>query len=316
MKISDFKQIHWSLYPGNPVLESPRFTPLIADPSFLERSESPDGKFHLFCHTLFGIHRYESDDGLKWDKGRLLFRHAMRPFIYKEKGIFYLLYERYTPFQIVFSWFTFWKWNSQIEMRTSGDLKTWSEPKTILRPSLDWHADPRYGKSIGNPCLVKADGKYRLYYSASLTLIPDCGFCEPTYVGVAEADQISGPYEPFQSPLISPDTSCRNLAAGAVKVLKTEDGYVGFENCIYRNSAGRSGSAIYLLRSSDGLAWDFLSQKPILAPTSGWMKSHIYALDVKFHSTQKRWFLYFNARNDWHWTKGKEKIGLLVGKSE
>ncbi len=201
-------------------------------------------------------------------------------------------------------------------MRTSGDLKTWSEPKTILRPSLDWHADPRYGKSIGNPCLVKADGKYRLYYSASLTLIPDCGFCEPTYVGVAEADQISGPYEPFQSPLISPDTSCRNLAAGAVKVLKTEDGYVGFENCIYRNSAGRSGSAIYLLRSSDGLAWDFLSQKPILAPTSGWMKSHIYALDVKFHSTQKRWFLYFNARNDWHWTKGKEKIGLLVGKSE
>ncbi|EMN49563.1 hypothetical protein LEP1GSC088_2033 [Leptospira interrogans str. L1207] len=39
-------------------------------------------------------------------------------------------------------------------------------------------------------------------------------------------------------------------------------------------------------------------------------------MDVKFHPIEKKWFLYFNARNDWHWTKGKEKIGLLIGELE
>ncbi|EMN00690.1 glycosyl hydrolase, family 43 domain protein [Leptospira noguchii str. 1993005606] len=316
MKTSDFKKIRWKLYPKNPVLESPPFTPLIADPSLLLDTESPDGKFHLFCHTLFGIHRYESEDGFRWDSGRLLFRHTMRPFIYKENNIFYLLYERYTPFQIVLSWFTFWKWDSHIEIRTSKDLKNWSSAKKILEPSLDWHINARYGKSIGNPCLVKIEDKYRLYYSASLSFIPDCGFCEPTYIGVAESDKILGPYKSLKDPLISPDTYNRNLAAGSIKVLKTENGFVGFENCIYQDSNGRSGSSIYLLNSFDGIKWDFLFQKPILSPSSDWMKSHIYAMDIKFHPIIKKWFLYFNARNDWHWSKGKEKIGLLIGEIE
>ncbi|WP_061256148.1 hypothetical protein [Leptospira interrogans] len=317
MKTSDFKKIKWKLYPQNPILKSPCFTPLIADPSLILNTESPDGKFHLFCHTLFGIHRYESNNGFKWNSGKLLFRHGMRPFVYKENNIFYLLYERYTPFQIVFSWFSSWKWNSHIEIRTSKDLKTWSFPKKILEPSLNWHVHTSYGKSIGNPCLVKIENnKYRLYYSASLSLIPDCGFCEPTYIGAAESDEIFGPYTYLKNPLIFPDNPNRNLAAGSIKVLKTENGFVGFENCIYQNSDGRSGSSIYLLNSTDGIKWDFLSKEPILSPSTGWMKSHIYAMDVKFHPIEKKWFLYFNARNDWHWTKGKEKIGLLIGELE
>ncbi len=218
MKTSDFKKIKWKLYPKNPILKSPCFTPLIADPSLILNTESPDGKFHLFCHTLFGIHRYESNDGFKWNSGKLLFRHGMRPFVYKENNIFYLLYERYTPFQIVFSWFSSWKWNSHVEIRTSKDLKTWSFPKKILEPSLNWHVHTSYGKSIGNPCLVKIENnKYRLYYSASLSLIPDCGFCEPTYIGAAESDEIFGPYTYLKNPLIFPDNPNRNLAAGSIK---------------------------------------------------------------------------------------------------
>lgn len=291
MKISDFKKIKWKLYPQNPILKSPCFTPLIADPSLILNTESPDGKFHLFCHTLFGIHRYESNNGFKWNSGKLLFRHGMRPFVYKENNIFYLLYERYTPFQIVFSWFSSWKWNSHIEIRASKDLKTWSFPKKILEPSLNWHVHTSYGKSIGNPCLVKIENnKYRLYYSASLSLIPDCGFCEPTYIGAAESDEIFGPYTSLKNPLIFPDNPNRNLAAGSIKVLKTENGFVGFENCIYQNSDGRSGSSIYLLNSTDGIKWDFLSKEPILSPSTGWMKSHIYAMDVKFHPIEKNGF--------------------------
>lgn len=163
-------------------------------------------------------------------------------------------------------------------------------PKKILEPSLNWHVHTRYGKSIGNPCIVKIENKYRLYYSASLSLIPDCGFCEPTYIGVAESNEIFGPYISLKNPLIFPNTSNRNLASGSIKVLKTENGFVGFENCIYQDTNGRSGSSIYLLNSFDGIEWDFLSQEPILSPSSGWMKSHIYAMDVKFHPIEKNGF--------------------------
>jgi hypothetical protein len=43
------------------------------------------------------------------------------------------------------------------------------------------------------------------------------------------------------------------------------------------------------------------------------MKSHVYAFDTK-PVDKERWFLYFNARSDWHWSKGREHIGLLIGK--
>jgi hypothetical protein len=43
------------------------------------------------------------------------------------------------------------------------------------------------------------------------------------------------------------------------------------------------------------------------------MKSHVYAFDAK-PVDKEQWFLYFNARNDWHWSKGREHIGLLIGK--
>lgn len=121
-------------------------------------------------------------------------------------------------------------------------------------------------------------------------MIPDCGFCEPTYIGAAESDEIFGPYTYLKNPLIFPDNPNRNLAAGSIKVLKTENGFVGFENCIYQNSDGRSGSSIYLLNSTDGIKWDFLSKEPILSPSTGWMKSHIYAMDVKFHPIEKNGF--------------------------
>lgn len=313
MKIADFLNLRWQLHPASPILQPPRFSPIIADPSLLLPEESADGGFHLFCHSLFGIHHYRSADGLRWGAGRLLFRHAMRPFVFAEGGRYYLFYERYRPFQIAFSWFAAWKWRSHIELRQSSDLIDWSPPQTILSPTLGWHRDRRFGASVSNPCLIKIGDRYRLYYSASLNLIPDCGFCEPAYIGAAEADAITGPYHALAEALISPDRPERNLAAGAIKALPVEDGYVGFENCIGQNEAGQSHSSIYMLQSKDGLAWRFLSDRPLLAPPSGWMRSHIYALDLRFRASERRFYLYFNARDDWHWTKGKERVGLMLG---
>lgn len=36
-------------------------------------------------------------------------------------------------------------------------------------------------------------------------------------------------------------------------------------------------------------------------------------LDVHLHPAEARFYLYFNARDDWPWTKGRERVGLLVG---
>jgi len=43
------------------------------------------------------------------------------------------------------------------------------------------------------------------------------------------------------------------------------------------------------------------------------MRSHVYACDFVISGNEAR--LYFNARNDWHWSKGKEKIGVLIGRA-
>lgn len=59
-------------------------------------------------------------------------------------------------------------------------------------------------------------------------------------------------------------------------------------------------------RLSDGLDWKIASGEPILAPGSGWKKSHVYALDVK--RVGERFHLYFNARSGW--LSGVERLGL------
>ena len=305
------QEITWTLHKENPLIAPPWPSPIIADPSLLLPETSPDGKWHLIAHSILGLHSFTSEDGIHWSRPSFLFANAMRPYLYQEGEKYYLFYERYRSFQLPFSWVPFPKWKSRIEVRRSKDLKHWSKPHTVLLPHLSWH-ESKYGKSISNPCLIKVEKIYRLYYSASLERIEDCGFCEPRYIGYAESEQITGPYTSATEPMITPEVSdphC-NLAAGAMKVVEHNGQYLGFQNGIYVDERSVSGSAILLLKSADGITWSRPTE-PILKPTSGWMRSHVYALDVKRRS--KTWYLYFNARDDWHWTRGKEKIGLLLG---
>lgn len=316
--LQDIVRIRWEDYRKDPVIEPPMFSPIIADPTFIAPADSPDGRWHLYAHSVWGVHHFISGDGAIWEKREIVVRNAMRPYLYFENGLYYLFYERYRTLQILFSWVPFPKWKSHIEVRVSRDLKQWSAPSVAVTPSLSWHRDERYGSSIGNPCLVKTDGQYRLYYSASLVRVDDCGFNEPKYIGVAFADSIMGPYRHHPEPLIQPESSdrWRNVGAGSIKVLAVEDGFVGFLNGIYVDAAlKQSGSAISVLKSSDGMKWDYLLPEPILRPTEGWRRSHVYACDVKFVKEKRTWHLYYNARNDWHWTKGSERIGLLIGRS-
>ncbi len=305
MKVKDFLAARWEEYKNNPLIEPPFPSPIIADPTFLPPSNTPDGRWHLFAHSLLGIHHFLSDDGLRWHRlPGAVCRGSLRPFIHAEGGSYYLFYEKVLALRPC---------RSHIECRQSPDLARWGKPMVVLEPSLNWHREETRHGAMGNPCLVKEEDGYSLYYSAGLVFLKDCKFSEPKYIGLARSATLIGPYHPLPQPLITPTPggALDNLGAGAIKVLKLEDGYVGFQNGIYWNSQiNHSGSAIRTLTSPDGRSWIPSSEKPLLKPEEGWKKSHVYALDVK--PVGDSLYLYFNARSGW--VLGKERVGLALGK--
>lgn len=298
MPINDFKNWNnWVDHSKNPLIKPKLPEWIIADPSFLSPEDSPDGMWHLFAHgILFGIYHFISKDGIKWVNSNYKLGSGMRPFLFKENETYYLFYEKLTGFQ------------STIILTKSSDLVNWTNPQTVLKPSLSWEGG--FSKNAGNPCLVKFDDTYRLYYSAGSVFLWDCLFSEPKYIGVAEATSIQGPYDKLAHPIISPanDHPYRNFGAGAMKVLKMEDSWIGFNNGIYKDQFGRNRSSILLLHSKDGLAWTDIFQKPIIYPTNGWKRSFVYQLDVRKVGDQ--YWLYYNARTGWF--IGRECIGLSI----
>ncbi|MCX7999014.1 MAG: glycosyl hydrolase family 43 [Leptospiraceae bacterium] len=316
LKLDNILKAKWELYENNPVISPPVWSPIIADPTFLTPEQTHDSQWKLFAHSILGIHRYYSKDGFHWKDGSLKILNGMRPFLLRENNEYILFYERYRNFQLPFSWLHFWKWRSYIEFRHSKNLHQWSKPIPVLYPRLSWHSS-KYGHSVSNPCVVYTKKEIHLYYSAALTYIPDCGFCEPTYIGLALAKNLEGPYSLHPEPILFPESKNEkcNLACGSLKVITLSDGFLGFQNAISIHK-GKSISQIYVLFSEDGLKWDYIFEEPILAPSEGWMGSHIYAMDVKYSSSMKSLVLFFNARDKAYWTVGKEKIGILFGRLE
>jgi len=299
--------LRWVEHPQNPLIRPPRTSPILADPTYLAPGETPDERWHLIAHSVWGLHHHVSDDGVTWRReGGVVVPRAIRPFLFRESGRYHLLYE---AVQHMLPWLP---WQSRIELRSSVDLRTWSAPRTLLLPSLPWHRRGS-GAAVGNPCLIRVEGRYRLYYSAGLVRLEDCGFDEPAHIGVAEAATPEGPFSPDVQPILGPDPAdpWARLGAGAMKVIRVEDGWVGFQNGITLDDQGRSRSAIRLLGSQDGRRFTPLSDKPILAPGQGWKQSHVTALDVRPVGGVLR--LWFNARDDWRWSRGREALGMAIG---
>lgn len=355
MTIAEFLALRWS-EPGAALIEPPRFSPVIADPSFLfpeETTGARDEGWALFAHSAWGVHRYASDDGLSWRDRGIVLQNAMRPFARRieaegaakaaaparagnprataaeattaEAAAPYHLYaEAYAPLALPLTALPGRrKWRSKIVLSRSGDLARWSRPETVARPELPWMSDPELGASVSNPCLTRlppdspaSSGGWRLYYSASLAWIPDCGFCEPRYLAAADGPSPAGPFTPRPRPISDPadDPLPGVLGAGSIKALALENGFIGLQNKIYRDPRGRSRSAIFLLRSEDGIAWRPARDEPLLAPAgSGWTSSHVYACDCRFREADGRWHLYFNARDGWSIGRGRERIGRITG---
>lgn len=310
LTFEDIMNADFKLYEGNPIIKNPPSSFVIADPSVLTPEESHDGKWHLFCHTFFGVFRYTGEDGISFRKAEKIVNRAMRPDINRVDGKYYLFYERTKPVILNALSLLGVKWHSEIYCTESEDFSSWSEPYPVIKKSRDYEED-EHGTAISNPFLISTDEGYRLYYSCGQTFIKDCGFCEPRHISFAQSSRISSGYVSRSTPIISPDKSKEylNLCSGCIKVYKLKDCYIGLQNGIFEKD-GKSHSAIMLLRSEDGISFDFV--KPLLVPQkcgkSNWMAQYVYACCLTFYKGKLR--LYFNARNVSNNLKGREAIGI------
>lgn len=317
VRVSEFLDIEWS-GGKEPIIDPPALSPVIADPSFLFPYETPTNEWCLFAHSAWGICEYRSTDGTAWKYHGVKVRNAMRPFVRRlTDGTFVLLYERYRPLAMpLLALPGHRRWQSHLELRTSADLRKWSAPEVIVAPHREWMEDSYCGVSVSNPCLLEIGESFRLYFSASLAYVEDCGFCEPRYIAVASSREVAGPYEVADRPIVDPsdDDHPGVIGAGAIKVIELEDGYVGLQNKIYRGEDGRSHSAIFLLTSAEGLSWSCGGREALVGPGAGWRRSHVYACDCRLNETDMQWYLFFNARDAWRISEGRERIGRLIGR--
>lgn len=306
-----FNNCEFKLYKNNPVIKNPWNSFVVADPSLLTPAEAIDGKWHLFCHTFYGINHYISDDGISFKKLAQVAKSAQRPDVNLVNGEYYLYYEKTrSTLMRLFSLFGA-KWHSEIFYKKSKDLKSWSDEKRTLGKSRSFEEDSR-GLAISNPFLLKLDEGFRLYYSCGQTFVKDCGFCEPTHISFAEGVSPDGEFISREMPIISPDKNNKylNLCSGCIKVYKLKDCYIGLQNGIFEEN-GKSHSAIMLLRSNDGVSFEFV--KPLLEPQmcgeSSWMAQYVYACNLVRFENKLR--IYFNARNVANTLLGRESIGFI-----
>lgn len=296
----DFEKLTWKDYGGNPLLEPPWPEWMIADPTVLLPEESPDGRWHMIANSVMRLRHYTSDDGLNWERGRVLCP-GIRPFIIKHNNRYFLFYEHFIKPR-----------KSVIKVRVSQDMEDWCDDVVALEPSLEWHG--KIMSTCSNPCVVVTPDEFIMFYSGNVVFLKDCLFFEPRHIGVARSKVITGPYIPDSERIFKRDSGdwFRNLGAGAIKVIyDAERGiFWGFNNGIYEDENGHSRSSIRLLKSSDAVNWEEAGTNPIAAPEDkGWKKALVYALDVKIVNG-KAW-MYYNARDGWF--IGKERIGLCVG---
>lgn len=310
LSFNDILNAEFKLFESNPIIHNPINSFVIADPSVLTPDVSRDGKWHLFCHTFFGVYRYESNDGINFENKGKIVKRAMRPNINYIDGTYYLFYERTRP--IIFNLLSLVgaKWKSEIYCVTSKNLKDWSNPFLVIGKTRDYE-EYKKGFAISNPFLLDTESGYRMYYSCGQTFIKDCGFCEPTHISFAESENITDGYISMEKPIISPDKNIPylNLCSGCLKVYKLKDCYIGLQNGLFEEN-GKSHSAIMLLKSDDGVNFEFV--KPFLVPqkqgNSNWMAQYVYACCLTYYNGKLR--LYFNARNVSNNLTGRESIGI------
>ncbi len=287
----------WIDVAGNPLiapLKSSWGGEAIGDPQVVLPGEF-DEQWHLFAH--YGhLYHFTASDGMHWTLVDDYADWSVGPVSLVCDGAHWYLYCSQYGDEVT------------ITVRVSDDLAHWSDPAPVLLPEFDWEREgPRV--QVRNPsAALLPDGRWRLYYCGGTVWFDDCGYEEPKYVGVAEADSPLGPFIKRAEPLLAPAPAqwYRNFGTGGFKVYGYGDGYLGLLNGLYHDEAGRSRSAIDVLLSADGLTWDDAPYNPIVLPGGdGWKAAIVYQLDLRLYEGQL--WLYYNARDGWR--EGREWIG-------
>ncbi len=322
MNFPKWNRENWIDCPNNPIVGfwgegQPRAA--IGDPQVLTPGQFDD-KWHMFYHGFYDdnylpfFHHIVSADGYKWKMFKKDRLDTNPLFMFYDGGKWILYYTAVVRKNTEL--FEKYKCANMIRARYSEDLINWSEDIDILYPELDWEKEHKPFNSdfneVRNPCMVKLpNGKYRLYYSAGIVKLLDCGYEEPKYISFAESDSPFGPFVKYGKPIISPDKNIpyRNLGAGAIKVYSLNDKFLALYNSIYVDDNSNSRSAINVLMSNDGIEWEEAPYNPIILPTDeGWKSTLVYQLDlVKFGNEYR---LYYNARQGTN--NGTEQIGCSI----
>lgn len=314
ISFEEFNKLDFTLLEANPLIRRFGLSPIVADPSLLTPEEG-DGKWQLFCHTLFGIYRYESMDGLHFKRMGRVIKNGMRPDINRIDGKYYLYYEHtMSLIPKLLATVGLIKWRSDIAICVSEDLISWSRSKTVVAHDRDYQSS-KLGVSISNPFLIQLDGEYRLYYSAGLSFLDDCGFSEPTHISYASSRRPDGGFVSLENPIMSPNPKdpYLNSGCGCIKVYRLQDAYIALLNGIYVDELGVSRSAIMLFKSEDGNSFKYVKHliKPQRTAGGGdWMAQYVYACNLKLYGGKA--YIFFNARNRAEVTKGVEHIGAAV----
>ncbi len=324
--IAQISEVSWFPFSDEPVIAGPWYLPQLCDPVFLFPSESPDGKWHVFAHSWIGIHHYISDSGIAWEPMKMIAFQGCSPFIYREAGVWYLLYEKHGRLLANSRRQRFRREEriaaSRIEIRSSTDLVSWGDPRLLLDSrSIPFASDYLEQPLISRPQLFSVGGRYRLYFGASSVTMPDTAQKISRYFAVAEADELGGPYTlaAGEKPLLSPqpDDMLRNMGTGSVRVVPLADGFAAFQcSGWWHPRLERSGSSMTVLLSSDGISWHSSGQKPVLIPAEkGWASRYIMSCDVHYKADEKCWYCYFSAtdRKSGGIPYYQESLGLLLG---
>lgn len=307
----------WYSFNDTYVEKSSWYLPRLSDPSILLPSESPDGRWHLFCHTWVGIHHYTSLSGLNWEKsGRIVFLRGHSPFIYRESGRYYMLFERHNLNRRERD---VTKNASRIYITESEDLDKWTEPRVILDSAEISSSSYRMGPCrVSRPQLISWQGKYILYFGAGECRMFDTSQKTSVRFMYAESDFLEGPYKVRNRPVleIEPDGKYRSLAAGAVRIYPCSDAVCAVEcSYVYDREKNRSRSLMLLLKSSNGL--DFKTVRVMHTQSeTGFASRAITSADLKYMESENTWYCYYSGNNrEAHNPFIREALGLLLGRS-
>ncbi len=299
--------LRWHDHPQCPLIPPPLGSPLLADPSFLPPGQTPDERWHLFASSRWGLHHHVSDDGVSWVRqDPPVLRGVRGAFLFQDQGRYHLIYEQATHLL---------PWRprqSHIEIRNSIDLRAWSPPRVLLRPSLPWH---RHGQTeaLCHPGLVRVGDRLILSYSAGLTRLEDRELETTRHIGLAEGRNLDGPFTPFPAPLLSPserDAPTRP-GAGSLRVMPVEDGFVAFQSALARDAQGTCTSTIHLLGSEDGRQFQPLGSSPVQLASDRWSERWVGGLDVRPVGGALR--LYYAAQGDAPRKGATTGVGLALG---